>query len=427
MAILDWSRDYRRLVIAILVLGFVLRAIWAIVVPIAPISDSVAYDQLAWDLATRGSYEWINGDVTAYWPVGTSFIYSLLFRAFGHHCAPIAVLNVLVGTGTLALIISLAHEWASRGAAVCAGIIYAIWPSQIEFTSILASELLFNLLLLLAIYVVVVARFRSFVVTGALAGAFLAGAAYVRPTALALPLVLTAGLVWSRAVAWRRIATLTIAMFVTMAICIAPWTIRNERVFGTPAVISTNGAPVLWMGNNPQATGAYMPMPDDVMPLNETQRAAVLGSRATQFMSEHPGKAVALFLHKLVITHDRETIGVVWNMDSLAPAIGDRGVMILKALSTMYWWVVLLLGIAGIALTVRREGSGAILHPAILGWGYFAFVHALTLGADRYHFPSIPFIAILAGIAVESASARMREGRISRSTLSNSVAQSPVG
>jgi hypothetical protein len=47
-----------------------------------------------------------------------------------------------------------------------------------------------------------------------------------------------------------------------------------------------------------------------------------------------------------------------------------------------------------------RERWRGLIHPALLAWAYFAFVHAATVGADRYHFPSIPFIAILAGIAI---------------------------
>jgi len=41
-----------------------------------------------------------------------------------------------------------------------------------------------------------------------------------------------------------------------------------------------------------------------------------------------------------------------------------------------------------------------------MAWGYFAFVHAVTVGADRYHFPSIPFIAMLAGCALTLARRR---------------------
>ena len=40
-------------------------------------------------------------------------------------------------------------------------------------------------------------------------------------------------------------------------------------------------------------------------------------------------------------------------------------------------------------------------------WIYFALVHAVTVGQDRYHLPSVPYVAALAGVAL----ARLSRGR----------------
>ena len=45
---------------------------------------------------------------------------------------------------------------------------------------------------------------------------------------------------------------------------------------------------------------------------------------------------------------------------------------------------------------LRREGLGSL--PAVF-WIYLAGVHAITVAMDRYHVPSIPFIAWLAALA----------------------------
>jgi hypothetical protein len=342
-------------------------------------SDSLVYDQFAWKIASTGAYAWDNGNLTAYWPVGTPFIYSLPYKLFGHQFVSVATLNLFVGTATLALIMLVAHRWMSRPAALAAGIIYAFWPSQIEFTSILASELLFNFLLLLALWATFAAPLRSYTLKGLAAGAFLAAAAYVRPTALLLPLLLAAGTIWSRKADMRGTLTLTAAAFLAMAICIAPWALRNERVLGAPVLISTNGPTNLWMGNNPAATGAYMPLPSEVDGLSEVDRSRVLGARAESFILENPGRAATLFVRKLLITHDRETIGISWNETSLAPMLGIRGLIIAKALSTAYWWLALFLGLAGAVIVIARERWLGLIHPALFAWVYFAFVHAVTV------------------------------------------------
>jgi 4-amino-4-deoxy-L-arabinose transferase-like glycosyltransferase len=386
--------------LCILAVGLAVRLAWTLAIPVRPLSDSAAYDQLAWNLASRGAYVWNNGDVTAYWPVGTAFIYSLVFRLFGHSLAFAAALNVVVGTLSLGLIMALAQKWFSSKAAVIAGGIYALWPSQIEFSSILASELLFNFTLLLALWITSVAPIRSWVLKAVLAGMCLAGAAYIRPTALPLVALLAAALFWRGGANWRELTHFSLATLLAMAVCIAPWTVRNLRELGAPVLVSTNGTANLWMGNNPAATGAYIPLPDYVSGLSEVERSKLLGDRAEQFILDHPGSAAALAVRKLVITHDRETIGVSWNEASLRPIAGALGIKLAKAVSTLYWWLALALGAIGAILLFYRNGWRGVLHPALLAWIYFALVHAVTVGADRYHFPSIPFIAMLAGYAV---------------------------
>ena len=401
MAILSRLTPYRKSWLTIMTIALVMRVAWALAVPVRPVSDSLVYDQLAWNLASRGAYAWNNGDLTAYWPVGTAFIYSVVFGMFGHNWGPVAALNAIVGTLCVGLTMTVARRLFSAAAALAAGAIYAFWPSQIEFTSILASESFFNFLLLLALSLSVAGQMRSWSVKGMLAGACLAGAALVRPTALPLVALLAAALLWSAPAQWRAVTQFTVAALLAMAVCIAPWTVRNARELHAPVLISTNGAANFWMGNNPDATGAYIPLPGDVSGLSEAARSKLLGERAKNYILQHPGRAGTLFLRKLIITHDRETIGISWNESSLHPVVGNIGLRIAKAISTIYWWVALALGATGAVLLFLQNGWRGLLHPALLAWAYFALVHAVTVGADRYHFPSIPFIAMLGGYAVE--------------------------
>jgi 4-amino-4-deoxy-L-arabinose transferase-like glycosyltransferase len=402
---------YRRAFLVILLTGFALRLIWAVLVPLQPTSDGQAYDELAWNLASTGSYAWNTGRLTAYWPVGTPFIYSLPFRLFGHAFAPLAAMNVLAGTAVLAMIVTVAKEWVPRPAALAAGALYAVWPSQIEFVSVLASELYFNLAVLLAMWAAFASPFRSWLVRGVVAGLFLAAASFIRPVALPLVAILPVTLIWTRRTRLKDLAAFTAAAAVVMALCIAPWALRNERVFGERVLISTNGRPVTWMGNNPAATGEYVPYPADVEGLNEVQRSHVLAQRARDFMLHHPVTTVELALKKLVLTHDRETIGIVWNEEQLAPAIGPTGILAAKLVSTFYWLAVLALAIAGAIMVLIRDRWRGLIHPALLTWAYFAALHAITLANDRYHMPSIPFIATLAGLAASALLSRWRASR----------------
>lgn len=400
MALLIESATYRRWFLIILVTGFALRAIWALLVPVHPVSDSTVYDQLAWSIADRGAYAWPNGQPTAYWPVGTAFIYSIPYRLFGHAFAPIVVLNLSVATVSLALLITMAQRWFSSVAALAAGTIYALWPSQIEFTSVLASELLFTFFLLLSLWVAVASPFGLWIKKGLSAGLFLACASYIRPTALPLVVLVAIAFSWNGKVPLHAIVRFTFVTAVGMAVCIAPWTIRNIRELGSPVLISTNGPANTWMGNNPQATGSYMPLPNDVSGMNEVDRSQILGQKVRHFVTSNPARAASLFLRKLIITHERETIGISWNEPALKQALGTRNLLVAKAASTAYWWLALILGLTGGCIVLAERGWRGLFQPALFAWGYFALVHAATVGADRYHFPSIPFIAMLGGLAV---------------------------
>ena len=55
---------------------------------------------------------------------------------------------------------------------------------------------------------------------------------------------------------------------------------------------------------------------------------------------------------------------------------------------------------AGVLLVVERGPWVVFSSPPIVLWAYFAALHAVIVVQDRYHFPCLPFIGILAAFAV---------------------------
>lgn len=387
-----------------LALALVLRVAWAVLVPVVPLSDSLAYDVFARNLATHGVYGWTPDAPTAFWPVGTSFIYSLLFRAFGHSYLPVVVLNVALGLSIVALTMMLATRWFGARVGTVAGTLIAAWPSQVQFTTVLASELPFMALLLGATWTWFgeTVTLRRAVLTGAL----LAAASYFRPTALLLPVAFAAALAFQTRrwvpVGWAAVLGLT------MAVLIAPWSVRNTRLFGRIVLISTNAGTTSWMGNNAETTGEFMrpPYPPG---MNEADSNEYFGQEARKYILDHPARFVGRTMVKLLRLHERESIGITWNSAGLE-RFGGRTVFALKLVSNIYWWVCCSLAIAGTVILTRREGWRTLAHPALAIWGYFAAVHAITLIQDRYHFPSIPFIATLAAYAMVAWRTRAAAG-----------------
>jgi hypothetical protein len=401
------ARNSVRAYLLILVLAAALRAAWAALVPIAPVSDPNAYDVCARNLAVHNTFGYQPGQPWAFWPVGASFAYSLVYRVFAPATfgyTPIAAFNVALGVLMVGLSMACARRWFGHAAALAAGLILACWPTHIEFTTIIASETLFTDLCLAGI---LAWPDRVSVPRCVLAGLLFAAATYVRPTGVLIPIVLT-GARWLRAPRLQDIpmAGATIAVvFAVMAVCIAPWVMRNHRLFGQTVLISTNSGSNLWMGNNPDSTGAYQE-PPELPGKNEAERDALRGKLAREYIIAHPVSFVTRTLLKAAKLHATETIGVGWNLDGLkraAPsALGDErgiGVRGLKAVSTAYWLAVLFLSIPGLFLLAARSGLWhALMHPAVVIWAYFTAVHAVIVIQDRYHLPATPMIASLAAL-----------------------------
>lgn len=399
------TRWWRGACVGVVLLAAVLRLGWALAVPVEPTSDCFAYEQLAKNLAAGQGYGFAPGQPSAYWPVGTPAIYAVLIRLLGPegwHKGALG-LNLLLGIVTVWLTMTLARDWFGPRAGLVAGLLLACWPGQIEFTTLLASELPFNVFVLLALFVEGKDRWPPRVRAG-LTGLALALASYSRPLALALPVLLA----WCRVVgpfseARKPLAVLaeTVGVLAVMAVLIAPWTLRNARVLGKPVLISTNGGANLWMGNHPGSTGGYADLPPKFEAMDEVPRDALLGAEAKRYIRENPSAFALGVLKKLAMTHDRENIGVVWNEQGLSGTYGDRVVLPLKLLSTAYWWGALLLGLGGLGVVFRERGpiKASGLLPLVL-WAFFAGVHAVIVGGDRYHYPSVPFLAALAGLAL---------------------------
>lgn len=400
-----------------LLFAFLLRVGWALPVPVIPVSDSNAYDVFAQNIAAGYGFSWRPGELTAYWAVGTAAVYALIYSFFGHSYVPIVVLNIMVGLGTVALAMSLARRWLGPAPAVLTGWILAIWPLMIQFTTILASEMLFNFCVLAAFWMASMPGWK-WLSRAVATGVVLAAAVYIRPVALLLaPLIFL-----QEALIQRRLASAVAACAVSCVVMIAlilPWSFRNLDVFDRFVLVSTNAGTNFWMGNNPKTTGGYMPEPETGI-ANEADRDRHLNQKAWEYIGQEPLAFVARTLKKAVLLHDRESIGVAWNEKGLEQRFGSGVLMPLKLISNTYWWLMLACAGYGLILLLRqRTWLEFLTLPPLIAWVYYTAVHSITVIGDRYHIPSDPFIAMLAAYAISVVVRRLGACNKAGSTVDN--------
>jgi 4-amino-4-deoxy-L-arabinose transferase-like glycosyltransferase len=403
------NRSWRRRAILIVLLGFILRAVWALAIPIVPVSDTLIYDRLARNLVSGAGYGLEPGRPIAYWPPGAPLLFAAVYSLGGRNLAAVAGIQVILSTLVVALGMVLARRWFGDRPGQWSGLILALWPGQIEYTTVMGTELPFEAALLGALLLWDRAGWSP-VRQGFGSGLLLGAGALVRPTGLLLPLVLGV----SRAIRERvgsRAVMATVASLVATSLVIAPWTYRNYRAFGRFIPISLNSGSNLWMGNHPESDGRYEKIPERFRGLDEFERDRAMRAEAVASIRADLPRFLGLCVRKAVGFHERETIGVVWNQESIQRRLGAAALSPLKLLSTLYWYGALALGAAGVLVLLGRDGVvRGLAHPAVLIWAYFVAIHAVYISfQDRFHFSVVPLVACLGGLALEALRRRLRD------------------
>ena len=319
----------------------------------------------------------------------------------------VVTVNMISALMAVWLVHDLGRRWFGETEARVAALAMALWPMGIQFTTVLASEVHFIALTLAGLAAWDRVRGGTGLLWLALAGLAFGAATYVRPIALLIPAALAvAALLRSPRSAVPVVLKAVVATVIVFAV-VAPWSARNERILGERVFLSTNFWPNFWMGNHPGTDGQYAELPAEVAGMGEIARSDYLREVSIDALRADPGAFVWRTIWKAVVLHERETIGVVWNEAGIAAWVGQPGVTALKALSTLYWYAILAAGLAGAVVLMRRRGwwSG-LLSPPVWLWLYLVGVHAVIVIGDRYHMPSFPFIAMLAGVSVAALSVR---------------------
>lgn len=389
--------------LVILSLAFGLRLVWMLLIPVEPLSDAAAYDLFARNIVDHGVYGWTPEEPGAYWAVGAAAIYAGAYMVFGTGSLGVLVVNMVSSLVAVWCLFVLGRRWFDDEVGKLAALLFAVWPLLIQYTTVLASELHFIALFLLGMVAWQYAGLKSargwFML--ALAGLALGLATYVRPISLLVPAALALATLLRSP---KQGVLVTVQAAVATAIIFAvvsPWSTRNERVFGERVFVSTNFWPNFWMGNNPETTGEYQPLPPEAEVMPELERAAFTRELAMEYVKEAPVAFVTRTIIKAFSLHGRETIGVVWNEPAVNRLFGPAGVAGLKAVSTGFWYVALLIAAAGIVALCRGFGWwAALLSPAVWIWIYFTAIHAIIVTGDRYHIPAIPLVAILAALGL---------------------------
>jgi 4-amino-4-deoxy-L-arabinose transferase-like glycosyltransferase len=167
---------------------------------------------------------------------------SLVYRLGGNDLA-VVLLQCFLHAGTCLLVFSLGRRLYNARTGLFAGLFCALHPMLLRYVPDLHMETLLTFLCMLTVWSTVRFHERPTVANGVLLGAV--GMITVLTKGVILPYLALFGLISGLLALHRRSAKsvgAVVAMFVTMAVLLAPWTYRNYQVTGGRFVLLTPGA-----------------------------------------------------------------------------------------------------------------------------------------------------------------------------------------
>ena len=262
--------------------------------------DERDYHWLAKSLLSGNGYADAEGRPTAYrppgWPLILSGIYSLWDR-------PLAakLFNAVAHAGAAWLLAIMVARISPRGR-VLAPLLFLLYPLSLHVASTLYPQTV-GAFLLLAILLLLDSRRR--VAAAAVAAGLLFGLLVLAIPAflLVVPLIL-AGMWISDRRRPARLAGRSALFLLCAALVVAPWTLRNARVFGEFIPVSTNSGKNFLLGNSEKTrpnSGVNVGLKhyrDEVRGLNEPETDARLRQLAIEWIRNHPGAAAKLYVLK---------------------------------------------------------------------------------------------------------------------------------
>ena len=401
------------------------------VLHIAALRDSPFFDFMLGDADTYDRWgvrlaagDWLGQEGFYQAPLYPYFL-GVVYATFGHDYLAIRLVQATLGASACVLLASTGWVLFGRAAGIASGLVLALYAPAIFFDGMIQKSVLdlFFLCVSLRLIAVLVTQ-TDFGLARTWFGLGLATGALVlaRENALVLAAVLV---VWpffrsgsfpsaflrsrrgDSQHAHRLFASLALAA--GLACALLPVAVRNQIVGGefhlTTSQLGTN----LFIGNNPDANGSYMPLRpgrgsakyerEDAIalaeqatgqPLSPSEVSSFWTRRAIDFATSHPTEWLRLMARKFALLGD--AIEAVDSEDQYTVATWSW------PLRTAGWidhfGVILPLAVLGIFATWADRRRLAVLYVLM---GTYAASVLLFYVFARYRYPLVPFLVLFAG------------------------------
>jgi len=398
-----WARAGNVALAALVLVFAASRVAWVLTVSTQPVSDFAGYHALA--------VMFSQGKVTTWWPLGTSvaawgypFALGQVLRILPRGADGLLVaklLNVVAGLAALVLLYRVADRAAGRRSALLAALLFVAWPGELFFTSVLASEHLAVVALLLAVDLVLplLGDRPPGWARAALAGVVLAAAFLIRSALIvALPCVAVALLASHRPT--RRAAALALVVGATFLLATRASVVGLRTAYGVTPVSSAWWS--LLTGTNVDSDGSFSTADRDRFFAHRSIAEADAFARAeiVRRLTTEPMRLARLFWRKSINLWRADDYACFWSTVRLAdtgPAPDGAAHAAMDVAAQSFHLAVLALAVLGCWRSARsRVAPGIALMLFLIAAG--TLLHALLESQARYHFVMQPWVLVLAAL-----------------------------
>lgn len=406
---LNEEKKYIKLILGITCLSFFLICIFSIFKYgnatllgnlTTPDNDDVKFIRSAWTLVETGKYIYHDPSMpTVFMMPGLPFtlaFFVMIFGKFGGITA-FRIFQAMIQTGSLFILFLIARKIFNSKVGAISVIISALCIADYWVTNLILTESIFKFFVLSLVYFSIYAVEEKKTKYYVLGGIFLGVGTLFRPTIATFPIVIL--FMWIlKKYSIKDMIKYTVLVGGIFCIILSPWWIRNYNVFHKfiPLTLATG---------NPMLQGTY---------INYDQTSAKTdGLNYTQFKypagSEMANNKVEMEISKYRLKNlvpKQPLKFLYWYTIGKATRMIRWPFIWVQFLGVRFWmaglwhYLILATGLLGAIKYYRnkeRNTMGTIVVATII---YFLVVYLPFYAFERYFYPAIPFVIILAAYGV---------------------------
>jgi len=394
----------KRFLITSVFVIILLRLIWILSVPTIPFSDFEGYHNFGILISEQFPTHILSIDYDGR-GFGYSFVLGIIYKIFGVNLFAAKLLNVFLSvlTGILIYLISrsLFNEYTARITTV----LYSIWPAQIMYNSVLASEHLFIFFTFLGI-------------------AILIGAIKVRPDAYTN--ILLAGIAFGLAYTVRFLSVIVVATGFMALLLFQENSLKNRiqsslllisgfaivwvLITGLGAAVDIPSDPYtgiqnsLLMGTNYEYTGGWNPVDSQIWSNYSPEEAKKIAFQTgLSRITENPRGFTKLIFEKFNRMWGDGSFGTYWSTLSMDTTKSTdfilKNQLLMLAVTQFFYFGILFFSLLGCYKLKNTNLSMGIQFLLII-FLIFVVIHSFLEVQSRYHYPWELIFLILGGYGI---------------------------